>query len=125
MITRVFIVFGALAALGGVLARSLSSHALLQILEERGNLANFNLAADYLLAHGLAIIAVALLCQLFPENTYHRAGWFFVFGSLMFQGSVLTKSFMSIHPLGFLTPLGGFLLMAGWGWLLITALLDC
>lgn len=125
MITRIFIVLGALAALGGVLARSLSSHALLQLLEKRGNLANFNLAADYLVVHGLAIIVVALLCQLFPENTYHRAGWLFVSGSVIFQGSVLTKSFISIHPLGFLTPLGGFLLMTGWGLLLITALLDC
>jgi len=124
MMTRVFIVLGSFAAFGGLLARSLSSHALLQLLEMRGTLANFNLAADYLLFHGLAIIAVAMLCHLFPENTYHRVGWCFVFGSVLFQGSVLTKSFVSVQPLGFLTPLGGFLLMVGWFLLLLTALLD-
>ena len=120
--THIFIALGSLAALSGVLARSLSSHALLQLLEKHGKLANFNLAADYLLVHGLAIIGVAILCHLFPESKYHRVGWLFALGSMLFQGSVLTKSFVSIQPLGFLTPLGGFILMAGWGLLLITAL---
>ena len=120
--THLFIAMGSVLALAGVLARSLSAHALLQLLEERGKLANFNLAADYLLIHGLALVAVAILCHLFPEVKYHRAGWAFFLGSILFQGSVLTKSFISIQPFGFLTPLGGFILMVGWGLLFISAL---
>ena len=120
--THLFIALGAIAALAGVLARSLSSHALLQLLEERGKLDNFNLAADYLVYHGLALIGVAILCHLFPAGKYHRAGWAFLLGSILFQGSVFIKSFVSIQPFGFLTPLGGFILMTGWGLLFITAL---
>jgi uncharacterized membrane protein YgdD (TMEM256/DUF423 family) len=119
--THFFIAFGAILALIGVLARSLSAHALLQLLEERGKLDNFNLAADYLLFHGLALISIAILCHIFPDGKYHRAGWAFLIGSILFQGTVLTKSFISIQPFGFLTPLGGFILMAGWGLLLIAA----
>ena len=120
--TQLYIATGSILALAGVLARSLSAHALLQLLEERGKLGNFNLAADYLLIHGLALVAVAILCQLFPEEKYHWAGWAFLLGSILFQGTVLTKSFISIQPFGFLTPLGGFVLMSGWGLLFIAAL---
>jgi uncharacterized membrane protein YgdD (TMEM256/DUF423 family) len=117
-----FISIGAFFALAGVLARSLSSHALLQLLEARGKLANFNLAADYLLVHGLALIGIAVLCKLYPAGNYQRAGWGFILGSLLFQGTVLVKSFVSIKPLGFLTPLGGFVLMLSWALLCFTAL---
>lgn len=120
--TQFFIAIGSILSLAGVLARSLSAHALLQLLEERGKLGNFNLAADYLLIHGLALLAVAILCNLFPEEKYHWAGWAFLLGSILFQGTVLTKSFISIQPLGFLTPLGGFILMLGWVLLFIAAL---
>jgi uncharacterized membrane protein YgdD (TMEM256/DUF423 family) len=116
-----FIAIGSGLALVGILARSLSSHALLALLESNGKLDNFNLAADYLLLHGLALIAVAILCRLFPDAGYHRAGWAFLAGSVLFQGSVLVKSFVSIHPFGFITPVGGLLLMIGWLMLLIAA----
>jgi uncharacterized membrane protein YgdD (TMEM256/DUF423 family) len=119
--THFFIAIGAILALSGVVARSLSAHALLQLLEERGKLENFNLAADYLLFHGLALIGVAILCHLFPDGKYHRAGWALFIGSILFQGTVLIKSFVSIQPFGFLTPLGGFILMVGWGLLIVAA----
>ncbi len=120
--SQLYIAFGSLLALIGVVARSLSSHTLLQLLEARGKLNNFNLAADYLLFHGLALIGIAILCHLFPTGKYHQAGWAFLLGSVLFQGTVLTKSFISIQPFGFLTPLGGFVLMVGWGLLFIAAL---
>lgn len=119
--TRSFIAIGSILALVGIIARSLSSHALLAILRDSGKLDNFNLAADYLLLHALALISVAILCRFYPEAGYHRAGWAFVAGSLLFQGSVLVKSFISIQPVGFLTPIGGFLLMVGWGLLFFSA----
>ncbi|MGB3209328.1 MAG: DUF423 domain-containing protein [Desulforhopalus sp.] len=120
--TQLFAAIGSILALAGVLARSLSSHAIRQILEERGKLDSFNLAADYLLFHGLALIAIAILCHLFPNGKYHQAGWALLLGSIFFQGTVLLKSFISIHPFGFLTPLGGFILMIGWGLLFFAAL---
>jgi len=120
--THIFTAAGSTLALAGVLARSLSSHALLQLLESKGKLANFNLAADYLLFHGLALIAVAILCRLYPDGKYQLAGWSFLLGSLLFQGSVFVKSFVSIQPFGFITPIGGFLLMAGWGLLFFAAI---
>jgi len=112
--TRLFLISGGLSAIIGVITRSLSSHAIKPFLLERGKLDNFNLASDYLLFHGLALIGVAILCHLFPEVKFQRAGWAFIVGTLFFQGSVLTKSCISIAPFGFMTPLGGVILMLGW-----------
>lgn len=112
--TKYFIFSGALFSLIGLFTRSLSSHTIRQFLLGRGKLENFNIAADYLLFHGLALIAVATLVHLFPDAKFHRAGWLFIAGSILFQGTVLAKSCVSIEPFGILTPVGGFLLMAGW-----------
>lgn len=112
--TKYFIFSGALFSLIGLFTRSLSSHTIRQFLLGRGKLENFNIAADYLLFHGLALIAVAALVHLFPDAKFHRAGWLFIAGSILFQGTVLAKSCVSIEPFGILTPVGGFLLMAGW-----------
>ena len=65
----------------------MSSHAIQPFLMERGKLDNFNLAADYLIFHGLALIAVAVLYHLFPGARYERAGYLFIAGSILFQGS--------------------------------------
>ncbi len=120
--TGVFISTGALFALIGVFARSLSSHAIQPFLLERGTLNNFNLAADYLIFHGLAVVAVAILYYLFPAARYERAGFLFILGSLLFQGSVFAKSYVDIGSLGIVTPIGGFILMLGWGVMVVIPL---
>ena len=109
-----FLVSGGLLAFFGVLARSLSAHALLERLSASAKLDNFNLAADYLVVHGLPLITVALLCRLFPHQAFLLSGWAFVLGSFLFQGTVLIKCFTSMGLLGVATPVGGLVLMLGW-----------
>ena len=111
---RLFLVSGGLLAFSGVLARSLSAHALLERLTASAKLANFNLAADYLLVHGLALISVALLSRLFPHQAFLLSGWAFILGSFLFQGTVLIKCFMPMGLLVIATPIGGLVLMLGW-----------
>ena len=120
---RILIASGGFFALVGIITRSLSSHAIKAFLLERGKLDNFNLAADYLVLHGLALIAVAILYQLFPDAKFQRAGWALITGTVLFQGSVLIKSCVSIAPYGFITPVGGLFLMLGWGLLIVSGLL--
>lgn len=112
--SQIFIIIGAAFAFIAVLTRSLSSHAIQPFLLERGKLENFNIGSDYLLAHGIALIAIALLCHLFPDANYQRGGWCITVGVGIFSITVLAKSCFSIHPFGILTPIGGFILMVGW-----------
>lgn len=120
----IFVSSGAFFALVGIVARSLSSHPVRPFLVERGKLENFNLAADYLLIHGLAIIVIAILCHLFPDARYERTGYLLIIGSLLFQGTVLAKSCFSIAPFGTLTPIGGLILMLGWGYLMLIPIIN-
>ncbi len=120
---RIFIVCGALFAFGGVLARALSAHMLLARLSATNKLDNFNLAADYLLIHGLALITAAILWRLFPHPGLYWAGWAFIAGSFFFQGTVLVKCFLPMGMLGVATPLGGLILMLAW--LLLAWGCDC
>lgn len=109
-----FIIVGAVFAFISVVTRSLSSHAIQPFLLERGKLENFNIGSDYLLFHGIALIALAILCHLFPDAQYKWGGWFIMTGAGIFGLTVLAKSCFSIHPFGVLTPIGGFILMVGW-----------
>lgn len=111
---KLFCTSGAFFALAGVVCRALSSHAIHDFLAARNKLENFNLAADYLVLHGIALLVVAILCHLFPQGNFARAGWAFFCGSLLFQGSVLIKSCTPLGILGMVTPLGGLFLMIGW-----------
>ena len=43
------------------------------------------------------------------------AGWFFLFGTLLFSGSLYLLATTGIRKLGIITPIGGLTLMAGWG----------
>ena len=112
--TDSFIAIGAAFCSIGVAARALSSHAIRQLLLEQQTLDNFNLAADYLVLHGLALIGAGVLVHLFPTANYHRAGFMLIAGTLLFGCSVLAKSLVSIDPFGFITPLGGLFLITGW-----------
>lgn len=111
---KIFFATGSLFALCGVVSRALSSHAIHDFLTQRGKLDNFNLASDYLVMHGLALVIVAILIHFFPEGGFAKAGWALLMGSLFFQGSVLVKSCVGIGALGMVTPLGGLILMIGW-----------
>lgn len=113
---------GAIFALTAVITRALSSHAIREFLAGRDKLDNFNLASDYLLVHGLALIVTALLNSLFPQAGFARAGVVLFTGSLLFQGSVLIKSCIPLGAAGIVTPAGGAVLMVGWLLLLISGI---
>lgn len=111
---RFFLASGALFALVGVVSRALSSHALIDRLTASGKLDQFNLASDYILIHGLALIAVALLLQAAPCRPATLAGCCFFVGGLLFPVTVFIKCFAPMGTSGILTPIGGGILMLGW-----------
>ena len=85
---RFFLASGALFALVGVVSR-----ALIDRLTASGKLDQFNLASDYILIHGLALIAVTLLLQAAPCRPATLAGCCFFVGGLLFPVTVFIKCF--------------------------------
>jgi uncharacterized membrane protein YgdD (TMEM256/DUF423 family) len=86
------------------------------------DMAIFETAARYHLAHALAIVAVAWAAERFPGPAAQAAGWLFAAGIVMFSGSLYALVLTGVRALGAITPIGGLLLIAGWTALAAAAL---
>ncbi len=70
--------------------------------------------SDYGLAHGLALIGVALLWGRAPPRSLRLAGWGFLVGTLLFSGALYVMGMTGLSALGAVVPVGGILLLGGW-----------
>ena len=119
LITAVFT--GSIFMFLGVLFGALGSHALKARLTPDA-LQSYMIAIRYMLFHGVAILALVSLPFL-DEVSKGRIAFLLVAGVIVFSGSIMVLSTKAIHQLnvswlGPVTPLGGLLLLAGWGYLI-------
>jgi uncharacterized membrane protein YgdD (TMEM256/DUF423 family) len=105
-----------LAAIDGALAVALgafATHALSGKLDPR--LFNaFDTGARYQMYHALALGLTALAMRDGARGFFKCAAICFFAGTVLFSGSLYVYALTTLHPLVFVTPLGGGLLIAGW-----------
>ena len=111
---KLFGTIGAGCCFVAVLAGALGAHALKTQLTALGGLSNFDLATGYMFYHGLALILLGFARDRYPKAPFQLAGWLFVAGTILFQGNLYLISITGVRLFGFLTPVGGLCLMAGW-----------
>jgi uncharacterized membrane protein YgdD (TMEM256/DUF423 family) len=118
-----FMAFG--AVLGGlsVLIGAFAAHSLRGVLSPSA-LALIETGARYQMYHALALLGVGLLALWHKESSVLLTitGGCFVAGALCFSGSLYGLSTGHASWLGPVTPIGGLLLLVGWGGLAIAAL---
>ncbi len=85
-------------------------------------LGTFEVGVRYHMYHALALFAVAWLVSMRPSRLSSSAGVFLVCGIVLFSGSLYGLVLLDWRWLGFVTPLGGVLLMFGWLLMAIAAL---
>jgi uncharacterized membrane protein YgdD (TMEM256/DUF423 family) len=105
---------GAFLALLGIILGAFAAHALKPFLLQNGTWEIWQTAVFYQFVHALALLATG-------QGTSLRKGTLFCWsaGTALFSGSLyLLAIFPSQHWLGPFTPIGGALLIVGWGWLL-------
>ena len=113
--------FGAIFMFFGVLLGALGSHALAEKLSAN-SMVSFMVAVRYLIYHGLALLMLSGLPSI-SEIVKERVVLLLVTGTVVFSLSILLLSTKSIHGvavsfLGPTTPIGGLILLLGWGYLL-------
>ncbi|HZF75340.1 MAG TPA: DUF423 domain-containing protein [Acetobacteraceae bacterium] len=114
---RVWMVLGALSGLVAVGMAAWASHG---VPPEVG--ARAMTGASLQAWHALALLGTGLLAERRPGRRLpHAAAALFVLGSVLFCGGVYSRAFLDLSW-GALTPLGGTLLMAGWGVLAASAI---
>jgi len=116
-----------LAALNGFLAVALGAfgaHGLKSRLASLPDAAQrlgwWETAAQYQLAHALALGLCAHLIARGAAGSGSVAVWSFTGGIALFSGSLYAMT-LGVRGLGLVTPAGGLLLLVGWGALLIAA----
>jgi len=107
---------GALLALLGVALGAFGTHALRTRLPTE-RLSAFETAVRYQLIHAVALLAVAWLVERVPHPAVRQAGWLLLLGTVVFSGSLYALTLSGMGVLGAITPVGGLLMILGWGWL--------
>ena len=121
MDSKLFILLASLMGFCSVALGAFGAHALKQKLSpEMLNI--FEVGARYQMYHALALLFVGLSYSILSSQTLFYSGWFFVFGSLIFSGSLYTLALTGIKTFGAITPIGGILLLLGWGCLIFSAI---
>jgi uncharacterized membrane protein YgdD (TMEM256/DUF423 family) len=120
---NMFIALGALLGGLSVLIGAFAAHSLRTVVSPSA-LALVETGARYQMYHALALFGVGLLSLWQKDSTLLLtiAGSCFVGGVLLFSGSLYGLSLGNAAWLGPVTPIGGLLLIGGWGVLVIAAL---
>lgn len=111
-------IFGMLAIILG----AFGAHALKKVLSIE-ELVTFETGVKYQMYHALFLLFVGLASEI-PQKAKKTIYYLVVVGVLFFSGSIYllaTNNFTSFDfkIIGFVTPIGGFLLILAWGALLL------
>ena len=123
---RIWFLAGSLLGGIGVAAGAFGAHGLKAHFEANGQAANWETAVRYGLFHALAMLVVAVASGLPISAVCRRrlraSGACFLAGTLIFSGLLAILALTGIRILGAVVPVGGVLLLAGWGWLFAAGL---
>lgn len=121
---RLWLLVGALlgglsVALGAIGAHKLESYlrepdGSLTAAAER-SLAVWETAARYQMYHALALLAVGALTLRQRGALFQSAGWAMTVGVLIFSGCLYALVLSGQKILGAIVPIGGVLMLVGWG----------
>ena len=110
------------AVLGGlaVVAGAFGAHALKDRLSTEA-LGWWQTGAQYHLAHAIALVLTGLSLGHGRRKALATAGAAFASGVVLFSGSLYALALTGARWLGAITPVGGLLLLVGWGALAASA----
>ena len=114
-------IFGMIAIILG----AFGAHALKKILSI-DQLATFETGVKYQMYHALFLLLIGILSDI-TQKTKKKIYYLTLFGVVLFSGSIYLLATNDLTPfdfrtIGFITPIGGFLLILGWAVFLLSIL---
>jgi uncharacterized membrane protein YgdD (TMEM256/DUF423 family) len=101
-----------LVAIGTVIG-ALGSHALANVLTAK-QLTSLGTGVEYQLSNALGLLLVGVLMRTLPEARLRLVAWALLLGILCFSGGIYVMLAGAPRMLGYITPLGGVLLIGAW-----------
>jgi uncharacterized membrane protein YgdD (TMEM256/DUF423 family) len=111
--SRPWLVLGALGGLLAVALGAFGAHGLKGMLDAE-LLHIFEKGVRYQAIHSLALLTTGLLLRETSLPSLHHAALAFTLGILLFSGSLYLLALTGNRSLGMITPLGGLSFLAGW-----------
>jgi uncharacterized membrane protein YgdD (TMEM256/DUF423 family) len=123
---RLFFLLSGVYGFLAVALGAFGAHGLKEMLDTKADgalrLSWWQTGAQYHLAHALALALAAHLAARTGSAAATVAGFCFAGGVLLFSGSLYAMTLTGVRVLGMVTPLGGLLMLAGWGAVVVAAL---
>jgi uncharacterized membrane protein YgdD (TMEM256/DUF423 family) len=120
-VRSIFLVVGPVLCAVAVLGGAFGAHGLRSRLDAR-ELELWETAARYLMYGGLGLTLIGVTASQWPRPGFDVAGWLLLIGALIFCDTVGWLALGGPRWLGMITPLGGVLMVAGFGLFAWTAL---
>jgi uncharacterized membrane protein YgdD (TMEM256/DUF423 family) len=119
---KLFLLAGSVLGMLGVGLGAFGAHAFKAMLESTGRLDTYETGIKYMFYHALALVLVGILAKDFTAKTLTYSGYSFIFGTIIFTGSLLLICFTGVKIFGAVAPIGGTLMLVGWALLFYTVL---
>ena len=113
------IIYGAIFGLLTVVFGAFGAHALDSLLIENGRLDVYETAVRYQGLHAIVLIVIGAIYNKLETKWCRFSCYSFIFGILIFSGSLYALSISNTSFLGAITPFGGLSLILGWSFLII------
>ncbi|RYJ53547.1 DUF423 domain-containing protein [Flavobacterium petrolei] len=113
---------GAILGMIAIILGAFGAHALKKVLSIE-QLSTFETGVRYQMYHALFLLFLGLLKDV-PQKTKKTIYFLVLFGVILFSGSIYLLATNDLTSfdfkiIGFVTPIGGLLLILGWGVLLL------
>ncbi len=105
----------------GIVVGALAAHALQKVLEPR-QLESLHTAVNYQLFNALGLLLIGLLMRADDLPALKTVAGLLMAGIVCFSGGIYVMLAGAPRFLGLVTPFGGVLLIAAWGWFAVTML---
>jgi len=118
---KLIFISGSILGFLSVALGAFGAHAFKDFLGASNRLGTYETAVQYQMYHALALVLTALLAFQFPKTDFSWVALCFLFGVVVFSGSLYILCATGIRWMGAITPLGGLGFLAGWILLAIKA----
>ena len=110
---KIFIVIGSLMIALTVMVGAFGAHGLKNNFSI-DSIKTFEKGVQYQAYHSLGLIIIGLLGFNFPHHLLWIPAMLFIFGIILFSGSLYVLVLSNMKWFGVLTPFGGILFVLGW-----------
>lgn len=121
---KTFLIISSLLGALAVALGAFGAHGLKKIADA-DTVSTFQTGVQYQMYHALALLAVGILFERFPNRSTKAAGICFILGIALFSGSLYALAFLKatdrvgLEGIGIITPFGGLAFILGWVFLFL------